>query len=65
MLKEGKVEEIRNITNHRSIVFRDGVHLKAIDYVDYFNESFIKIANELKQTTAYSKDKNFIEYLKL
>ena len=65
MLKEGKVEEVRNITNQRSIVVRDGEYLKAIDYVDYFNESFIKIADELEQAAKYCKDENFTEYLKL
>ena len=39
MLKENKTEEVKNITNQRSMVVRDGEYLKAIDYVDYFNLS--------------------------
>ena len=31
MLKENKTEEVKNITNQRSIVLRDGEYLKAVD----------------------------------
>ena len=44
MLKENKIEEVRNITNQRSIVLRDGEYLKSIDYVEYFKDDFSKIA---------------------
>ena len=40
MLKENKTEEVRNITNQRSIVERDGEYLKSTDYVEYFKEDF-------------------------
>ena len=65
MLKENKTEEVRNITNQRSMVFRDGEYLKAIDYVEYFKEDFTKIADELDKAAEYSTDANFTEYLKL
>ena len=65
MLKENKTEEVRNITNQRSMVFRDGEYLMAIDYVEYFKEDFIKIADELDKAAEYSTDDNFTEYLKL
>ena len=65
MLKENKTEEVRNITNQRSMVFRDGEYLKAIDYVEYFKEDFTKIADELDKAAKYSTDANFTEYLKL
>ena len=65
MLKENKTEEVRNITNQRSMVFRDGEYLKAIDYVEYFKEDFTKIADELDKAAQYSTDANFTEYLKL
>ena len=65
MLKENKTEEVRNITNQRSMVFRDGEYLKAIDYVEYFKEDFTKIADELDKAAEFSTDANFTEYLKL
>jgi hypothetical protein len=65
MLKENKTEEVRNITNQRSMVFRDGEYLKAIDYVEYFKEDFTKIADELDKAAECSTDANFTEYLKL
>jgi hypothetical protein len=65
MLKENKTEEVRNITNQRSMVFRDGEYLKADDYVEYFKEDFTKIADEIDKAAEYSTDANFTEYLKL
>ena len=49
MLKENKTEEVRNITNQRSIVVKDGEYLKAIDYVEYFKEDFSKMADEFEE----------------
>ena len=63
MLKEKKIDEVKNITNQRSMVFRDGEYLKAIDYVEYFKEDFTKIADELDEAAKYSTDKYFNEYL--
>ena len=65
MLKENKIEEVKNITNQRSMVFRDGEYLKSIDYVEYFKEDFAKIADELDKAANYSTDENFTEYLNL
>ena len=65
MLKENKDDMVKNITNQRSIVVRDGDYLKAIDYVEYFKEDFEKIADELDLAANNSTDENFTEYLKL
>ena len=46
MIKENKIEEVKKILNQRSIVIRDGNYLKHIDYVEYFKEEFIQIAEE-------------------
>ena len=63
MLKENKDEMVRNITNQRSIVERDGEYLKATDYVEYFKDDFEKIAAELVIAANYSTDENFTDYL--
>ena len=63
MLKEKKIEEVKNILNQRSIVVRDGEYLKAIDYIDYFKEDFSKIADLLEKTSKVSTNKDFNEYL--
>ena len=65
MLKNGKIEEVKNITNQRSIVFRDGENLKSIDYVEYFKEDFSKMADEFEAAAKLSTDENFTEYLNL
>ena len=65
MLKEGMDDEVRNITNQRSMVIRNGEYLKAIDYVDYFKDEFIQIADLLDKAALTSTDANFTEYLKL
>ena len=65
MLNDNKIEEVKNITNQRSIVVRDGSILKAIDYVDYFKDDFAKIADELEEAAKTSTDENFTEYLHL
>jgi hypothetical protein len=63
MLKENKIEEVKNILNQRSIVVRDGENLKAIDYIDYFKEDFSKIADYLEKAAQVSTNKDFNEYL--
>ena len=63
MLKEKKIEEVKNILNQRSIVLRDGEYLKSIDYVDYFKEDFAKIADLLEKASKVSTNKDFNEYL--
>ena len=65
MLKNGKIEEVRVITNQRSIVKRDGEYLKGIDYVDYFKEDFQKMAKEFMAASLFSTDEDFKEYLRL
>ena len=65
MLKENKTEEVRNITNQRSIVERDGEYLKSTDYVDYFKEDFSKIADELEAASKVSTNADFNKYLEL
>ena len=64
MLKENKTEEVKNITNQRSIVLRDGEYLKAVDYVEYFKEDFSKMADEFEAAANVSTDENFTQYLK-
>jgi hypothetical protein len=65
MLKENKIEEVKNITNQRSIVLRDGEYLKSIDYVEYFKDDFAKIADELEKASKISTNADFNEFLKL
>ena len=65
MIKDNKIELVKNITNQRSIVVRDGEYLKPIDYVEYFKEDFTKMADEFEAAAEFSTDANFTEYLKL
>ena len=65
MLKENKIELVKNITNQRTIVVRDGSYLKPIDYVEYFKEDFNKMADEFEAAARFSTDENFTEYLNL
>ena len=64
MLDSGKVDEVGRILNQRSVVVRNGNELKAIDFVDAFDE-FKQMANELKKAREYSDDKKFNKYLEL
>ena len=59
MLKENKTELVKNITNQRSIVVRDGKYLKPIDYVEYFKEDFSKMAYEFEEAAKFSTNQNF------
>ena len=63
MLKDNKIEEVKNILNQRSIVERDGKYLKAIDYVDFFKDEFSKIANLLDEAAKVSTNSDFNDYL--
>lgn len=65
MLNNGKVEEVRKILNQRSVVERNGNELKAIDYVDKFQDDFKKIAQLLLQASCLSTNTDFNEYLRL
>ena len=64
MLDDGKIEQLRQILNQRSIVVRNGAELKAIDFVDAFPE-FKEVANELREAKKHSKNKEFNNYLEL
>lgn len=65
MIKEGKINEVKNILTQRSIVIRNGDELKGIDYIDYFKEDFSKMADELDKASEVSTNSDFNEYLKL
>ena len=64
MIKEGKINEVKNILTQRSIVVRDCDELKGIDYIDYFKEDFSKMADELDKASEVSTNSDFNEYLK-
>ena len=63
MLEENKIEEVKNITNQRSIVERDGEYLKSTDYVEFFKEDFAKMADLFEEAAKFSTNKNFNDYL--
>lgn len=65
MLNNGKIEEVRNILNQRSVVERSGSELKSSDYTDIFKPEFLLIADELDKAAETSTDDNFNEFLKL
>lgn len=64
MIDDGKVQEVQNILSQRTIVARDGNELKAIDFVDAFEE-FGAMADELEKAKEFSTDKKFNKYLEL
>ena len=63
MLTAGKINEVKNILNARTIVRRDGKELKAIDYTEYFAKDFSAIANELEVAAHYTDDDALEDYL--
>ena len=63
MLEQGKDDDVRKIFSVRTMVRRDGDVLKAIDYTEYFADSFSKIANELEVAAHYTTDDDFREFL--
>lgn len=65
MLNDGKIEQVRKILNQRSVIERKGEELEAIDYIDYFKEDFVKIAEYLDKAAETSTNSDFNEYLKL
>ena len=65
MINENKIELVKNITNQRTIVVRDGEYLKPIDYVEFFKDDFRKMADEFEAAAKLSTDENFTEYLNL
>ena len=64
MLDVGKRQEVQNILSQRTIVVRDGKWLKAIDFVDAFEE-FEQMADELEKAKEFSVDKKFNKFLEL
>ena len=65
MIKNGEIEEVKNILNQRTIVKRDGKKLKAYDYTVEFKEEFEKMAQELELASKLSTNADFNEYLTL
>ncbi len=65
MLKEGKIEEVKEILTQRSVVIRAAEDLAGIDYIDYFNEDFKKAAYELNRASELSTNEDFNEFLRL
>ena len=65
MLKNGEIEEVKNILNQRSIVKRNSNKLYAVDYTEEFKEEFSKIAEELELAAKVSTNQDFNEYLLL
>lgn len=65
MIKNGEIEEVKNILNQRTIVKRDDNKLKAYDYTVEFKEEFEKMAQELELAAKVSTNADFNEYLLL
>ncbi len=65
MIKDGNIQEVKNILTQRSVVVRDNDKLKGIDYIDYFKEDFFAIASELEKASEVSTNEDFNKYLKL
>lgn len=63
MLKNSKIEEVKNILNQRSIVKRNGTELKAVDYTEEFKNEFEQMAKELELAAKTSTNADFNEYL--
>ncbi len=65
MLKDGKVEKVKNMLNQRSVVERDGGELVGISYIDKYKSEFAKMADELDRAAEVSTNEDFNEYLRL
>ena len=65
MIHKGKIDEVKKILTQRSVVVRDNDELKGIDYIDFFKEDFIKVADLLEKARECSTNTNFNEYLEL
>ena len=65
MLNENKIEEVRNITNQRTIVQWDKnkTYLTSIDYVEYFKDNFTKVADLLINASKCSSNDTFNNFL--
>ena len=65
MIKNKKINKVKNILTQRAVVVRDNQELVGIDYIDYFKEDFNKVADELDLAKQTSTNKDFNEYLQL
>lgn len=66
MAKSGvQDDQIRQMLNQRSIVLRDGMGLRALDYTDYFSQDFARAAACLVSASKHSTNPDFNEYLRL
>ena len=63
MIKNNKIDEVKNILSYRTIVVRDGEELKGIDYTEFFKDEFQNAARELQLAARVSSNKQFNEYL--
>ena len=63
MLERNQEAEVQKILSIRTMVRRDGDVLKAIDYTEYFADTFSKIANEIEVAAHYTTDADFKEFL--
>ncbi len=64
MIKDGEINEVKNILTQRSVVIRNGKKLKGIDYIEYFKQDFFNIATELEKASEVSTNEEFNKYLK-
>ncbi len=64
MIDAGEVGEVKTILSQRTIVVRDENKLKAIDFVDAFEE-FKQMVDELELAKQHSTDRKFNKYLEL
>lgn len=65
MINKGKIKEVKEILNQRSIVKRAGDELVAVDFTQEFKKEFTKAAKELEKAAEFSTNKDFSEFLKL
>ena len=64
MLKNGEIDEVKNILNQRTVVVRNRDKLKGIDYTEFFKNEFTKAAEELELASQKSSNDDFNEFLK-
>lgn len=63
MLEAGQVDDVRKILSNRTMVFRSGNILQAVDYTQYFKKEFSDVANELEVAAHYTTDHELKDYL--
>ena len=65
MIKSGKIDEVKNILNQRSVIVRNNNELKGIDYTEFFKKEFSAAANQIELAAKESTNKDFNEFLLL